>query len=147
MSTGLKLMTVIRFSLRVIIWLWIQTRCQKDWRKWRITASHTGTEPAKRRQKNTLTTICGGAMTIMQALDNMLGFIVKQPLHVTLRQMRIVPVGLIVSSQLLLWEVVRSLRVSDPTQAAMAYSALGLALITSIWQGLKHITDKAEKDD
>jgi hypothetical protein len=86
-------------------------------------------------------------MTIMQALDNMLGFIVKQPLHVTLRQMRIVPVGLIVSSQLLLWEVVRSLRVSDPTQAAMAYSALGLALITSIWQGLKHITDKAEKDD
>jgi hypothetical protein len=28
---------------------------------------------------------------VLQALDNMLGFIVKQPLHVTLRQMRIVP--------------------------------------------------------
>jgi hypothetical protein len=86
-------------------------------------------------------------MTIMQALDNMLGFIVKQPLHVTLRQMRIVPVGLIVSSQLLLWEVVRSLKVLDPTQGAMAYSAIGLALITSIWQGLKHITDSTAKDD
>lgn len=86
-------------------------------------------------------------MTILQALDNMLGFIIKQPLHVTLRQMRIVPVGLVISSQLLLWEVVRSLKVLDPAQAAMAYSAIGLALITAIWQGLKHITDKAEKDD
>jgi hypothetical protein len=86
-------------------------------------------------------------MTIMQALDNMLGFIIKQPLHVTLRQMRIVPVGLIVSSQLLLWEVVRSLKVLDPAQGAMAYSAIGLALITSIWQGLKHITDSTAKDD
>lgn len=86
-------------------------------------------------------------MTLMQAVENVFGFIVKQPLHVTLRQMRIVPVGLIISSQLLLWEVVRSLKQLDPTQAAMAYSAIGLALITAIWQGLKHITDKAEKDD
>jgi hypothetical protein len=72
---------------------------------------------------------------------------VKQPLHVTLRQMRIVPVGLIISSQLLLWEIVRMLKILDPTQAAMAYSAIGLALITSIWQGLKHITDSTSKDD
>jgi hypothetical protein len=83
----------------------------------------------------------------MDAFKAVFGFMWQQPLHVTLRQMRIVPVGLIISSQLLLWEVVRSLKILDPAQAAMAYSAIGLALITAIWQGLKHITDKAEKDD
>jgi len=86
-------------------------------------------------------------MTWLEAFDNVLGFIIKQPLHITLRQMRIVPVGLIISSQLLLWEIVRMLKILDPTQAAMAYSAIGLALITSIWQGLKHITDSTSKDD
>lgn len=86
-------------------------------------------------------------MTWLDALDNVFGFIIKQPLHITLRQMRIVPVGLIISSQLLLWEIVRMLKILDPTQAAMAYSAIGLALITSIWQGLKHITDSTSKDD
>jgi hypothetical protein len=83
----------------------------------------------------------------MEAFKAVFSFMWTQPLHVTLRQMRIVPVGLIISSQLLLWEVVRSLKILDPAQAAMAYSAIGLALITAIWQGLKHITDKAEKDD
>jgi hypothetical protein len=86
-------------------------------------------------------------MTWLEAIDNVFGFMVKQPLHITLRQMRIVPVGLIISSQLLLWEIVRMLKILDPTQAAMAYSAIGLALITSIWQGLKHITDSTSKDD
>lgn len=86
-------------------------------------------------------------MTWLDAIDNVFGFIIKQPLHITLRQMRIVPVGLIISSQLLLWEIVRMLKILDPTQAAMAYSAIGLALITSIWQGLKHITDSTSKDD
>ena len=83
----------------------------------------------------------------MDAFKAVFSFLWTQPLHVTLRQMRVIPVGLIISSQLLLWEIVRSLKSLDPTQSAMAYSAIGLALITSIWQGLKHITDKAAKDD
>ena len=86
-------------------------------------------------------------MSLLEAVENVFGFMVKQPLHITLRQMRIVPVGLVISSQLLLWEIVRMLKILDPTQAAMAYSAIGLALITSIWQGLKHITDSTSKDD
>lgn len=86
-------------------------------------------------------------MTILQVLDNMFGFIIRQPVHVTLRQMRIVPVGLIISSQLLLWEVVRSLKQLDPVQAALAYSAIGMALITAIWQGLKYIKEGNDKDD
>ena len=77
----------------------------------------------------------------------MFGFLLKQPLHVSLRQMRIVPVGLIISSQLLLWEIVRSLKVLDQTQAAVAYGAIAAALITAIWQGLKFIKEGNEKDE
>jgi hypothetical protein len=46
----------------------------------------------------------------MQALDNMLGFIVKQPLHVTLRQMRIVQIALVISSQILLYRIVDNMK-------------------------------------
>lgn len=83
----------------------------------------------------------------MGAFKAVFGFIWTQPLHVTLRQMRIVPVGLIISSQLLLWEIVRSLKQLDPVQAAIAYSAIGMALITAIWQGLKYIREGNVKDD
>jgi hypothetical protein len=83
----------------------------------------------------------------MDAFEKMFGFIWQQPIHVTLRQMRIVPVGLIISSQLLLWEIVRSLKLLDPTQAAVAYGAIAAALITAIWQGLKFIKEGNEKDD
>ncbi len=83
----------------------------------------------------------------MDAFKAVFGFMWQQPLHVTLRQMRIVPVGLIISSQLLLWEIVRSLKQLDPVQAAIAYSAIGMALITAIWQGLKYIREGNVKDD
>ena len=86
-------------------------------------------------------------MTILQAIDNMLGFIIKQPLHVTLRQMRIVPVGLIISSQLLLWEIVRSLKVLDATQAAMAFGAIAAALIAAIWKSVDSLHRSNLKDD
>ena len=71
-------------------------------------------------------------MTWLEALDNVLGFIIKQPLHITLRQMRIVPVGLIISSQLLLWEIVRTLKLLDPSQAAMAFGAIAAALMHDV---------------
>lgn len=83
----------------------------------------------------------------MDAFKAVFSFMWTQPLHVTLRQMRIVPVGLIISSQLLLWEIVRSLKQLDPVQAAIAYSAIGMALITAIWQGLKYIREGNVKDD
>ena len=86
-------------------------------------------------------------MTWLEALDNALGFIIKQPLHITLRQMRIVPVGLIISSQLLLWEIVRTLKLLDPSQAAMAFGAIAAALIAAIWKGVDSLHRSNIKDD
>ena len=86
-------------------------------------------------------------MSLRDIADNVLGFIVKQPLHVTLRQMRIVPVGLIISSQLLLWEIVRTLKLLDPSQAAMAFGAIAAALIAAIWKGVDSLHRSNIKDD
>ena len=86
-------------------------------------------------------------MTWLEALDNVSGFIIKQPLHITLRQMRIVPVGLIISSQLLLWEIVRTLKLLDPSQAAMAFGAIAAALIAAIWKGVDSLHRSNIKDD
>lgn len=83
----------------------------------------------------------------MDAFNAMFGFIWKQPIHVTLRQMRIVPVGLIVSSQLLLWEIVRTMKLLDPAQAAMAFGTIAVALIAAIWKGLESLHRGNNKDD
>ena len=86
-------------------------------------------------------------MSLAEAISNVLGFMVKQPLHITLRQMRIVPVGLIISSQLLLWEIVRTLKLLDPSQAAMAFGAIAASLIAAIWKGVDSLHRSNIKDD
>ena len=86
-------------------------------------------------------------MSLLEAIENVFGFMVKQPLHITLRQMRIVPVGLIVSSQLLLWEIVRTLKLLDPSQAAMAFGAIAAALIAAVWKGVDSLHRSNLKDD
>lgn len=83
----------------------------------------------------------------MDAFKAVFSFMWTQPLHVTLRQMRIVPVGLIISSQLLLWEIVRSLKMLDATQAAMAFGAIAAALIAAIWKGVDSLHRSNIKDD
>ena len=86
-------------------------------------------------------------MSPTEAADNMLGFIIKQPLHVTLRQMRIVPIYLIYSSQGILKDIVASLKLLDSTQSAMAYGAIAAALIAAIWKGVDSLHRSNIKDD
>lgn len=86
-------------------------------------------------------------MSLAEAINNVFGFMLRQPLHVTLRQMRIVPVALIFSSQALLWEIVRTLKLLDPTQSAMAFGAIAAALIAAIWKGVDSLHRSNLKDD
>lgn len=81
-----------------------------------------------------------------EILTAMFGFIWKQPIHQTLRQIRIVPILLIVSSQLLLWEIVHKLETLSPAESAMAYSVIAAALITSIWKGVDSLHKPNDKD-
>lgn len=82
----------------------------------------------------------------MNALDKMFGFIFRQPIHQTLRQMRFVPVSLIASSQMLLWHIVDQLYKLDPTQAAMAYASIAATLIAAIWKGVDSLHKSNDKD-
>lgn len=83
----------------------------------------------------------------MESFKAMFGFIFNQPIHVTLRQMRIVQVLLIFSSQALLWKIVDELKLLDPTQAAMAFGAIAAALIAAIWKGVDSLHRGNVKDD
>lgn len=83
----------------------------------------------------------------MDAFKAVFGFMWQQPLHVTLRQMRIVQICLVVSSQALLWRIVDNLKGLDATQAAMAYGAIAAALIVQIWQSINGMHKANLKDD
>ncbi len=82
-----------------------------------------------------------------ECMFRMFGFIIRQPIHVTLRQMRIIQVALIVSSQMLLWRIVDALKVLDPSQAAMAFGAIAAALIAQIWSAVNSMHKANLKDD
>lgn len=69
-------------------------------------------------------------------IEAMFGFIVSQPIHKTLRDLRLIQVGLIVSSQLILWRIVDRLEALDPSQAAMAYGTIAVTLIAAIWKAV-----------
>lgn len=86
-------------------------------------------------------------MSLRDIADSVLGFIIKQPLHVTLRQMRVVQIALIVSSQILLYRIVDNMKELDPTQAAIAYGVLAAALVTQIWTSISSIHKGTGKDD
>ncbi len=83
---------------------------------------------------------------MFESFTKVFGFLWTQPIHQSLRQLRIVSVSLIASSQLLLWEIVYKLDKLDPTQAAMAYSAIAAALIASIWKGVDSLHKSNDKD-
>lgn len=86
-------------------------------------------------------------MSLLEIADNMLGFIIKQPLHVTLRQMRIVQIALVISSQILLYRIVDNMKYLDATQAAIAYGVLAAAIVTQIWQAVSGMHKANLKDD
>ena len=83
----------------------------------------------------------------MDAFKAVFGFIWTQPLHITLRQLRVVQIGLIISSQLLLWRIADALKVLDPSQAAMAFGAIAAALIAQIWSSVAGMHKGNVSDD
>jgi len=83
----------------------------------------------------------------MDAFKAVFGFMWTQPLHVTLRQMRIVQIALIISSQILLYRIVDNMKALDPTQAAIAYGVLAAALVTQIWTSVSGMHKGNTRDD
>lgn len=79
-------------------------------------------------------------------ISKMIGFIWRQPIHLSLRQMRIVPLGLIISSQMLVWEIVAHMKNLQGEEAAMAYGTIAVTLITAIWKGIDSLHKPNQPD-
>lgn len=83
----------------------------------------------------------------MDAFKAVFGFMWQQPLHVTLRQMRIVQIALAISSQVLLFRIVDNMKELDDAQAAIAYGVIAAAMVTQIWQAVAGMHKANLKDD
>jgi len=83
----------------------------------------------------------------MDAFKAVFSFMWTQPLHVTLRQMRIVQIALVISSQILLYRIVDNMKYLDESQAAIAYGVLAAAIVTQIWQSVAGMHKANSKDD
>jgi hypothetical protein len=84
---------------------------------------------------------------IKKALINMFGFIWTQPIYITLRKMRLVPVSMLANAVALLWYIAIQLKTLDPIQAAIAYGAIAAALIPTIVVGLNSLLKANDKED
>lgn len=80
------------------------------------------------------------------AVNKMFGYIFEQPLHVTLRQMRLIHIFALYSADRLLWALVGMLADFDPVAAATATGAIAAALIAAIWRGLDGLNNTVKKD-
>jgi hypothetical protein len=80
-------------------------------------------------------------------LGKMFGFICEQPIHLTLRQMRFIPLGLLYCCIDMMYIIINNLDKLDPMQAAIAYSAIAISLIAVIVKGFDSFIKRHERDD
>jgi hypothetical protein len=79
--------------------------------------------------------------------DKMFGFVFEQPIHLTLRQMRFIPLALLYCCIDMMYIIIDNLDKLDPMQAAIAYAAIAMALISVIVKGFDSFIKRHERDD
>ena len=87
--------------------------------------------------------------SLLKSLDMMFGFIFKQPIHKTLRQMRIATMILLYVSFDIMYRLVVILEATgqiSTEQTIGAVGALAAGVFATIWGGIKNLTE-AQKDD
>lgn len=81
--------------------------------------------------------------------DKMFGFVFQQPIHKTLRQMRIATILLLIISVDIMYRLVAILEKGgelSPTQTMGAVGTLAAAVFAAIWKGISNLAE-AHKDD
>jgi hypothetical protein len=85
----------------------------------------------------------------MDSLEKMFGFIFVQPIHKTLRQMRIATVILLYCSMDIMYRLIRILESSNQLSTEQTVGAVGVlaaAVFATVWKGIQNLQD-AQKDD
>jgi hypothetical protein len=84
--------------------------------------------------------------SFLTAVDKTFGFIWQQPIYLTLRSMCFIQVGLVINSQLLLWEVAGMLKEMGQIEAAAALGGIAAALIGQNFAAVTSISKSGKQD-
>lgn len=89
-------------------------------------------------------------MQLKDAAYNMFGFIVEQPLHKSLRQMRIATIIVLSVCIDIMYELVEILRTGgnlSPSETVAAVAGLATVMVGAIWKGISNLSDKHHNDE
>ncbi len=84
------------------------------------------------------------------AMNNTFGFLVSQPIHKTLRQLRIYTVLLLLASVDIMYRLVGILESSEALsggQTTGAVATLAAAVFAVIWKGISNLAEVHKDDD
>lgn len=82
------------------------------------------------------------------AIKDMFGFIFTQPIHKTLRQMRLATIALLYVSVDMMYRLIDMLGSAiSMEQTIAAVGVLASAIFATIWKGIQNLTDVHKDDD
>lgn len=82
--------------------------------------------------------------------DKMFGFIFKQPIHKTLRQMRVATILLLIVSCDIMYRLLSILEKSSDLSSGETLAAVGTltaAVFATIWKGISNLSEPHKDDD
>lgn len=88
-------------------------------------------------------------MQSKEILNNMFGFLINDPIHESLRKMRLVSVSLIAVSVDIMYrlvDVIEKSKALDSVEGLSAMGVLALGVLTSIYKAVDNITASHGKD-
>lgn len=86
----------------------------------------------------------------MENLEKMFGFIFKQPIHKTLRQMRVATIILLYCSIDIMYRLIKILEHSNQLSTEQTVGAVGVlaaAVFATVWKGIQNLADPHRDDD
>jgi hypothetical protein len=89
-------------------------------------------------------------LIVKKKFDMMFGFIFDQPIHKSLRQMRLATIALLVVSVDIMYRLIAILEQGgemSPAQTVGAVAALATAVFASIWKGISNLAEVHKEDD
>ena len=85
---------------------------------------------------------------IKKALNSMFGFMFTQPIYKTLKVMSIMPVMLLISSQVMLFQILHEIKVLDDAVAKVgALVTIGTTLIVQMYTAFNNLNKSMNKDE
>ena len=80
-------------------------------------------------------------------MKKIFGFIFSQPLHITIRQLRLFQLGAMIFSFYLLWDLMEwYMANADLSQGDAAFLAFAGALIGAIWKAISSMNETVDRD-